>query len=179
MRTLPTLVMVAVFLCGCAHRAFAQLLSEPLAACGDDRIAFDVSHGEVKDQTNPPEPGKAALYIVEVFNLADTGSFNRPTIKQGLDGRWFGATRGFSYLSVSIDPGEHHLCSRWQSRLSALSDQVSLYNFNAEAGKRYYFRAHILYTGNNGYSLDLEPLSTDEGRFLISQAARSLSRPKH
>jgi hypothetical protein len=27
--------------------------------------------------------------------------------------------------------------------------------------------------------MDLEPVANDEGRYLISQAARSLSKPKH
>jgi hypothetical protein len=152
----------------------------PLAACGDEKVSFDVDRGEVKDQTALPEPGKATLYIVELFNLRDKGKFGRPTLKHGLDGRWIGATQGFTYVSASVEPGEHHLCSRWQSHFGKLSDQVSLYSFTAEPDKIYYVRAQISMMGDGDIlSMDLEPVSTDEGRYLVSQAARSLSKPKH
>ncbi|HEX6772347.1 MAG TPA: hypothetical protein VF126_10005 [Acidobacteriaceae bacterium] len=101
-------------------------------------------------------------------------------MKHGLDGRWIGATQGFTYVTAGIDPGEHHLCSRGQSHFGKLSDQVSLYNFTAEPDKIYYVRAQISVMGDNYVlSMDLEPVSSDEGRYLISQAARSLSKPKH
>lgn len=155
-------------------------LPSPLAACGDDKVNFDTARGEVRDQTDPPEPGKATLYIVELFNLRDKGRFGRPTLKHALDGQWIGATQGFTYVSASIAPGTHHLCSKWQSHFGKLSDQVSLYNFDAEAGKRYYVRAQINVMGDNDVlSMDLEQVSEDEGRFLISEAARSVSKPKH
>jgi hypothetical protein len=118
------------------HAAAAQTPAappSPLAACGDDKVSFDVDRGEVKDQMDPPEEGKATLYIVEFFNLRDKGKFGRPTLKHGLDGHWIGATQGFTYVTASIAPGTHHLCSKWQSHFGKLSDQVSLYNFDAEA----------------------------------------------
>lgn len=171
----------------CALPAAAQttaapqpFAASPLAACGDDKVSFDVERGEVKDQTAQPESGKATLYIVELFNLRDKGKFGRPTLKHGVDGKWIGATQGFTYLSTSIDPGEHHLCTRWQSHFGKLSDQVSLYNFTAEPDKIYYVRAQISVMGDNDVlSMDLEPVSSDEGRYLISEAARSLSKSKH
>ncbi len=152
----------------------------PLAACGDDKIGFDVERGEVKDHTEAPDAGKATLYIVEFFNLRDKGKFGRPTLKIGLDGQWLGAVQGFTYVSASVPPGEHHICARWQSHFGKLSDQVSLLNVTADEGKIYYVRAHINVMGDQDVlSMDLEPLSTDEGRFLISEAARSVSKPKH
>lgn len=179
MRIFTTLAISAVLIGSYAHNVIAQAPPDPLAACGDDRISFEVNRGEVKNQTVPPEPGKATLYIVEVVSLSDNGRVNRPTLKHGLDGQWIGATQGFTYLSASISPGEHHICSRWQSRLRALSDQISLYNFNAEAGIRYYLRAQIYSTGKDSFAMDLTPVSADEGRYLVSEAARSLSKPKH
>jgi hypothetical protein len=172
-------------LVGCALSVAAQTESASkslLAACGDEKTAFAVSRGDVGDQIAAPEDGKAAVYIVELYNLRDKGRFNRPTIRHGLDGAWLGATQGFTYVSAAVDPGEHHLCSRWQSHFGMLSDQVSLYNFNAEAGKRYYFRVQITVEGSTGgagpVSIDLEPVAEDEGRFLVSEAAQSVSKPK-
>ena len=174
------------FICGLlliALHGMAQRATPPLAACGDEKTTFAVSRGDVRDRVEAPEPGKATVYIVELYNLNDKGRFNRPTVRHGLDGAWIGATQGFTYVSASVDPGTHHLCSRWQSHLGALSSQVSLYNFDAAPGRRYYFRVHIEVQGSSGgegpTSLDLEPVSEDEGRFLVSEAAQSVSHPKN
>ena len=129
-----------------------------------------------------PSPGQATLYIIELYNLRDKGRFNRPTIRQALDGSWIGATQGFTYLEATVAPGTHHLCSRWQSHSSNLSDQISLNTFDAVAGQSYYFRVQISVEGDSGggaISIDLAPVSEDEGRFLVSEAAQSVSRPKH
>jgi hypothetical protein len=146
----------------------------PLAACGDSRTMFEVSRGEVKDRLDPPEPGKATLFVIEFYGLGDTGRVSRPLLKIGLDGQWIGAIQGITYVSASITPGEHHLCSIWQSHGDPWHN-ASLYNFHAEAGKRYYFRAQI---DDKVYYADLQPVSDDEGRLLVSQAARSVSTPK-
>jgi hypothetical protein len=151
------------------------------AACGDEKAAFSVDRGPIGDKAAGPAD-KARVYIVEIYNLRDKGRFNRPTVRQGLDGAWLGATQGFSYLSADVAPGPHHLCSRWQSHFGAFSNQVSLNNFEAEAGKQYYFRASIVIPGGadgtGEPSIDLQPVSEDEGRFLISEAAQSVSKLK-
>lgn len=161
----------------------APTLNSPLAACGDEKITYEVTRGETGEPMVAPESGKAMIYIIEIFNLRDKGRFNRPTIRHGLNGAWLGATQGFTYLSTSVDSGQQHLCSRWQSRFGYLSQQVSLYNFDAVPGKTYFFRAQISVEGATGdtvspVSIDLQPVSEDEGIFLLSQAARSLSKPK-
>ena len=184
MRAAIGIVLMCGFV-GCVLHAAAQKESASkslLAACGDEKTTFDVSRGKVGDQMVSPDADKATVYIIELYNLRDKGRFNRPTIRHGLDGTWMGATQGFTYVSTVVDAGEHHLCSRWQSHFGALSDQVSLYNFHAETGKRYYFRVQINVEGSaNGtgtVSIDLEPVSEDEGQFLVSEAAQSQSKPK-
>lgn len=168
---------------GLAGVGFAQNVPDsahPTAACGDDKTTFEVSRGPVGD-TTLAATGKAMVYFIELYNLRDKGRFNRPTIRHGLDGDWLGATQGFTYLSASVDPGLHHLCSRWQSHFGRLSDQVSLNDFEAEAGKRYYFRVQINVEGasdGGAVSIDLERVSEDEGQFLVNEAARSISKPK-
>lgn len=154
--------------------------ASPLAACGDDQTSFSVSRGPVGDTIAAPDAGMATVYVIELYNLHDKGKFNRPTLRQGLDGTWLGATQGFTYLSASVKPGVHHLCSRWQSSFKTLSEQVSLNNFEAVAGERYYFRVQINVEGGNPgpVFIDLQPVSEDEGRFLVSQAAQSISKPK-
>ena len=154
----------------------------PLASCGDSNVSFNVSRGPVGTQSKPA-PGKALVYIVQVSDLHDRGKIGRPLIRLAMDGRWVGATQGFTYLSASVDPGTHHLCSRWQSSLARFSDQVSLNNFEAVAGKIYYFRLQIGYEagtdGGQPAMIDLQPVSDDEGLLLVSKAAQSMSTPKN
>jgi len=157
--------------------------ASPLAACGDDKASFSVQRGPVGDTVAAPDSNTAIVYVIELYNLSDKGKFNRPTIRQGLDGAWLGATQGFTYVSSAVKPGSHHLCSQWQSQLVIRSQQVSLYNFEAVAGKRYYFRVQIIVEGSGENagpaSIDLQPVSEDEGRFLVSEAAQSISKPKN
>jgi len=156
--------------------------ASPLAACGDDKTSFSVERGPIGDTATAPTTDMATVYVIELYNLRDKGKFNRPTLRQGLDGAWIGATQGFTYVSAAVKPGSHHLCSRWQSHFGSLSEQVSLYNFDAVAGKRYYFRVQIVVEGSGEgaapASIDLQPVSEDEGRFLVSEAAQSISKPK-
>lgn len=152
--------------------------ASPLAACGDENATFSVTRGPVGDSGAAPTADSATVYIIELDTVGDKGS---PTVRQGLDGSWLGATQASTYVTASVKPGIHHLCSRWQSSLKRFSRQISLYNFEAAAGRRYYFRAQLLVEGAGDgampASIDLQPVSEDEGRFLISQAAQSISKP--
>jgi hypothetical protein len=47
----------------------------------------------------------------------------------GLDGEWVGATQRNSYFSLSVDPGEHHVCATEGGQLFAFA------HFTAEAEK--------------------------------------------
>jgi len=109
------------------------------------------------------------------------GELSRPTLRVGVDGAWVGAAKGNSYISFSVDPGEHHVCTNWQSRWTRFSKKAAFAGFTAEAGNSYYFRARITEVGGSGgasnFYLDLEPLNKDEGKFLLASAAFSVSHP--
>lgn len=177
-------VAVGAMLTAGMHAQAAGVLDadDPMAACGDGNVSFSVSRGPVTQHLAPPPEGKATVYIVEIYNLLDKGRVNRPTIREGLDGSWLGATQGLTYLSAQVAPGRHHLCSRWQSHFSGLDKQVSLNDFDAVAGQQYFFRVQINVeggaSGGGTESIDLEPVSEDEGRFLVTEAAPSLSQRK-
>ena len=171
----------------CTVCALATLIGTATAqsltgACGPRDQDFVTSHGPAGDPAAPADLTKATIYVVEVYSLHDKGRFSRPTVRVGLNGTWAGATQGFSFLRLDVPPGEHHLCSQWQSTTRALTDEVSLLNLTTEAGKTYYLRIQILNDGggdNSGPGLiDLQPVSTDEGRYLVSLAAQSVSRLK-
>ena len=172
------LFLAAPFL---AAPVFAQnqpLVASAEAACGPEQEQFNAK--AVKNQAaqmpTQPEAGKSLVYVVEVFDK-DANQIGRPTLRVGMDGKWMGADKSDSYLSFSVDPGEHHLCTRWQSSLKRLSDKLAFAGLSAEAGKTYYFRARIIESGYN-FALDFEPVNEDEGKYLVASSAMSVSNPK-
>ena len=164
-----------------ATSALSQVTANsPQSACGPFSTEFKVK--TVAAQSQPqPEPGKALIYVIEDFRRA-SNELGNPTIRLGLDGTWLGATRNKSYLSFSVAPGEHHLCSSWQSQFERLSKLKSFASLDAEAGRTYYYRALITYAGEIAFGqqmkLDLAPLDPDEAKYLISSAKMSQATPK-
>lgn len=150
------------------------------AACGPKEVQFEAQPASTQILTTQPptqpEAGKSLVYVVEVFERA-VNQFSRPTLRVGLDGKWVGAAKGDSYLSFSVDPGEHHLCTRWQSHWKRFSDKAAFASLTADSGKIYYFRARIL-EGENNFALDFEPVNEDEGKYLVASSAVSVSQPK-
>ena len=76
---------------------------------------------------------------------------------------------------------EHHLCTNWQSHLKRLSREAAFTGFTAEAGKTYYFSAHVGYesAGDSvAMTLDLQPLNPDEGQYLVASNPVSNSHPQ-
>ena len=169
--------IVVMFLAVTAVAQETQSLPNIPAACGPVGVNFDTA-----TSTAPPpaqtEPGKALVYVAEDFPTVQP-NIGSPRIKIGLDGAWMGATHGRSYLFFSVDPGEHHLCIKWQSSLERFSKLASFARLNAEAGKTYYFRARITYSSQwaNEY-LDLDPVDPDEGQYLVASSPLATSHPK-
>lgn len=157
-------------------------VSHARASCGSGNIQFEVKTEKADKSHHPaqPAPDKALAYVVENRRagcfLCDT------TTRIGLDGAWVGATRDNSYFSFSVEPGEHHLCADLQFVPSS-SETTSLASFTAEAGKTYYFRARLTDQNNSGkgpvdLALDLEPIDSDQGQFLIASYGVSTYRQK-
>lgn len=126
--------------------------------------------------------GKALVYVIEDQQFKGV---KEVTVRVGLDGSWVGATRGDSYLSFPVEPGEHHLCADIVPGVLSVGRPVSLFGFVAEAGNAYYFRART--TGgppsamdrnglNDTISIDLDLLNSDEGKLLLTYSSLSVSR---
>ncbi len=143
-------------------------------------VQFDVKTSKSLHASAQPEPGKALIYVFEAERRdGDTTWFGSVTTRVGLDGSWAGANHGKSYFSISTDPGEHRLCTDWQSSLKMLSNVGSAATLTAEAGKVYYYRAIVYYpTKEREPQVKLEPLDNAEGQFLISSSAFSSFHPK-
>jgi hypothetical protein len=98
--------------------AFAQ--APPVAsteACGRQNVSFKVKLDESPHTLAQPDPGKALVYF---FHDAGTNiTLGYPTVKLAIDGAWVGANHGNSCFSVSVEPGERHVCVTLQSSLVA------------------------------------------------------------
>jgi hypothetical protein len=155
--------------------------STPQDSCGAADLKFDVEHDNSQLPPSDPEPGKALVYVIEVFD-STAGEMGTPTVRVGLDGSWIGANRGSSYLFFPVDPGGHHLCTNWQSTLQRPSAQPSRTDFSAEAGKTYFFQAQIraqtTATGGEVWSIDLQSVAAEEAKYLIADSPLSISHPK-
>lgn len=107
-------------------------------------------------------------------DLCGTEPWNKHYYRLGADGKWLGALKGRTYFSVSIDPGEHHLCAIGRRGLYTL---ISLHQLKAEAGETYYFAAHLVGEANTGV-FALIQLDLDEGKYMVARAKFSASHRK-
>jgi len=153
-----------------------QTASAPAATrggCGPSELQFDVLTNKNQHPLAPAESGKAVVYIFEDME-------HGPTMKVGLDGAWVGANKGKSYFFFSIEPGDHQVCTNWQSgffKKTALRIGSAM-TLKAEAGKVYYLRVQVYERSEQDHNVKLEPVETAEGQFLISASAFSTFHPK-
>ncbi|MGA9981297.1 MAG: DUF2846 domain-containing protein [Candidatus Sulfotelmatobacter sp.] len=168
------LIVIVIFL---AASAFGQQKSVALAAaCGPKSTSFNVKLDESQHTLAQPEPGKALVYFVQ--DIGEVNCFGGClTTKIGLDGTWVGAIQHNAYFSVSVNPGEHHVCANPQSHVGWISRRVGLAHFTAEAGKVYYFRTRG-FIGGNQLLFDLDPVDSDQAKYFISSYPLSVSHPK-
>jgi hypothetical protein len=142
-------------------------------SCGAADAKFEVKTDGVQNSPAQPAAGKALLYFVE--DDSGFGSTPKPTTREGIDGAWVGATHGNSFYSLSVDPGEHHLCASWQTAVIVRQGhQTAVAHFTAEAGGVYYFRVKNTWELSLGTAgIALAPLDSDEGAFLASKFSLS------
>lgn len=169
------LVPLVAFLLAAVVSASAQNKLNPLpAACGPNNISFDAKLDKSPHSLTPPEPEKARIYFFQDAGESVTGltTATGPTMF-GVDGVWVGAIHGAAYFSVPVDPGERHICvaSRYFYR-EAGTAVLALAHFRAEAGKSYYYRLRL------GEYVELEPVDSDEGAFVIPSYPLSVSSPQ-
>jgi hypothetical protein len=158
-----------------ASSALAQVpTSAPTSACGPGNVSFKVKLDDSHQTEAQLEAGKALVYFIH-----DAGSaqalFAYPTTKVGVDGVWAGANHGDSYFAVSVEPGEHHVCATLQSSL--YDSRAEFAHFSAEAGKVYYFRSRLI-TSRSVELLELDPIDSDQGKYLTTMYPLSISQPK-
>jgi len=166
--------------CFCLVLGFQARCTTLPDACGDDKTQFDVKTAKNPPAPAAPDAGKAQIIFIEAMdkNLA-CWSCGTPTSRYGIDGNWVGANQGNSYFAVEVDPGEHHLCTGWQSAFGRLKQMVGMADFVAEAGKTYYFEAKVKIKehtyGDSSSEVDRDlnfvQVSDDEGRYRVKASA--------
>jgi hypothetical protein len=161
----------AIILLSCA--ALAQndaAIDKAKSACGPGRVHFDVEATDYTQSIAQPASGKALVYVIAEGQI---------TARIGLNGGWAGAVEGDSHLSFPVDPGEQHVCASWQSIFLKENKVVALSSFTAEAGKVYYFRVRATIQGNNAPALlDMEPINSDQGSYMVLKSKISESHAK-
>jgi len=170
--TMRASILVLSLALAAAARANAQ--SAP--GCGPANAKFEVTIAKTSNPLPPPELGKALVVFMQ-----DSGSKyaqGTPLTQFGIDGAWVGAAQGDAYFSVPVAPGEHHLCSNWQAKLSHVGDPraTAALHFTAEAGKTYFFGTK--YIVQNGL-VSFDPLDSDEAKLLMASFALATSRLKN
>ncbi len=158
---------------------FAQdnSVAHALSACGPKDAHIEKPEG-IRPAPAQPETGKALLFVIEDDGVANNIIGSGITLRIGVDGAWAGATSHRSpYLALALDPGEHHLCVNWQSRLNYLSRATSLAHLDAQADKLYYFRIRKLQADGQVF-LDFDPIDSDQGKLMIAQFSGDISAAK-
>lgn len=166
---------LALMLLSCV--AFAQddaAIAKAKAACGPDDVSFSVKTSEGIHPAATVEPSKALVYVIGQ-DLTACNSCGK-VVRVGVDGAWAGAMDFGSYMSFTVEPGEHHLCTNWQSFFAGSKKPVGLANLTAEAGKVYYFRMRAF--AFHQVFVDLDPINADDGQYLVASSKMSESHPK-
>jgi hypothetical protein len=154
---------------------FTQAQVAPIAsACGSDNVSFKVKLDKKDHPPAQPGAGKALVYFIH--DSGGAPSLGYPTTRMGVDGAWAGANRSDSYFSVSVEPGEHHVCADLQTSL--YEDRTEFAHFRAEAGKVYYYRTRLI-TSRSVELLELDLLDSDQGSYLISLYPLSVPTAKN
>src|SRR5580692_11652857 len=159
-----------------ASPAFAQdqaAAARTAAGCGPSQTQFDVKTDATLHLLAQPEDGKAIVYVFE-------DDFTGPTMRIGVDGSWVGATNGKSFIYFSLAPGDHRVCTEWQSNVfKKTSERVGgTISLNLEAGKVYYLRMTFEEVTKASGRIKLDLADNAEGQFLLSSSALSNSHPK-
>jgi len=178
--------LFAIFLCASLLAMCARAKTILPDACGDDSVKFDVKTEQGQPAPAPLPDGKAQIVFIESYvkNMPNIGG--APIVRYGMDGTWVGANKGDSYFTLTIDPGEHHLCASLQTILGRMKkNSVGMTSFTAEAGKTYYYQFTItdkstLTTGATGpgvtnggggisedISFDFAAVTEDTGKYRI------------
>ncbi len=165
---------------GCSSQA-ARAASLP-EGCGVDTVQYKVRMEKPEEAPGAATAGKAQL----IFLQTEDGEFSAAPISRfAVDGNWVGATKGVSYFSVEIEPGQHVICASRQSAAKQEKDNIGVVKLQAEAGQTYFYQFALKRTvvgspefrvsgqGVPGSSMAEKPRETSDTADLSAQPAAS------
>jgi hypothetical protein len=164
--SLVAFLFAAAFTSASAQSPFAPLP----AACGPRDASFNVKLDKSSHSLTPPEPGKARIYFLQDTGVTAISSSPTEPTMFAVDGAWAGAIHGKSYFSISIDPGEHHLCAALKFNREGRT--AVLAHLQVEAGKTYFYRMRLIED-----LAGLDPVDSDEASYLIANYPLSVFHP--
>lgn len=157
------------------------------AGCGPMQEQFSAKVDKTQHNVAEPEAGKALVYVIvqERPSPGNAMYIGNITTRVGVDGKWVGANYGESYISFSVQPGEHRVCSDWQSVMKSRQKLSGAADLVAEAGKTYFFRVE-LWTGVppsgdrefHEEEVKLKAADASEGMLLVSKTGQSAWKKK-
>lgn len=150
------------------------------AGCGPTKTRFDVKTNNKQHAVTQPESGKALVYVVmEERSDPHAMQIGHVTTRVGLDGNWVGANHGRSYVSFAVEPGEHRLCTDWQSSVKAVQKLNAAADLIAEAGKTYFYHMEVTIPWKeHAAQARLKAVDEAEGLLLVSESALSTWKVK-
>jgi hypothetical protein len=173
-------LLIAALLIGLPIYTQAQSSDDQSSGgCGSSKDGWDVKTVKEHPSTPKPDAGKALVYVVQSMVDAPVIGGTKATTRLGLDGNWIGANHGNSYFFFSVDPGEHSLCTDWQSTFYTRSGLASATDLDAQAGATYYFRIRVRdVTKYESGKVDIEPTTRSEAKLLLSNSEFATAHPK-
>ena len=159
------------------------------AGCGPAAMRFDVKVDKRKHEIMQPEAGKSLVYVIvqEKPHPGEALYIGNITTRVGADGKWVGANYGESHVSFALGPGEHRICSDWQSRVKSRQKLSGAADLTVEPGRTYYFLLELVsgapINGTKGSvfpepELKLRAVDRSEGMLLVSKAGQSTWKAK-
>ena len=124
-------------------------------ACGNEKVSFEIELQKNPPAPAAPEPGKSQIFFIEksqkppAIGCFSAGVSCNDVTRFGVDGAWVGATKGNSYLTISLEPGVHHLCA-------VVGKEIKAEPVTVEADHAYYFQVEFEAEGRQ-YGTAKEP----------------------
>lgn len=141
------------------------------AGCGPRATEFNVKKQGKQHPIPQAGSGEATVAVISQLGVC-VGCRN--ILRIGIDSDWVGANDGHAYSFSSVQPGDHHVCVAWQSKLKGRSETSAALTVAAKPGNVYYFLATLAYGGR----LVLRPVDSAEGPLMIKSASFDTSEPK-
>jgi len=181
-------LQVVLLLCLLPFVLIAAMSATVPDACGDEKASFDLHLQKNAPAPSAPEAGKGQVIFIEKSKRPPTiaclnaGVSCNDVARFGVDGAWVGATKGNSYLPISLEPGVHHLCA-------VIGKEAHAEPLTVEAGHAYYFQVEFEAEGRQ-YGTAKEPnyqveknvnfsmLNADEGKYRVKASALAIATPK-